>query len=302
MLKVQNIELNVMSMLLQKLKDYQQLAKLNLSLLVVFSSVVGYLIIPGLEFNALTTFYLLLGGLLVTIAANASNELIEIETDKLMKRTATRPLPDNRMGQIEAIAFIIVALVSGLLILLIKFNFLSAILSLISYAIYVFIYTPMKKVSPIAVLVGAIPGALPCLIGWVAGTGSMWSVAAWTLFIIQFLWQFPHFWSIAWVAHEDYEKAGMKMLPHGKKEGNDTGFKCMMYSAVLITTCMLPAIVGFGKVFSPICIALAGVWMMCNSYLFYKDNSDANARKVMFASFLYLPVILLSLLIDKFIF
>ncbi len=302
MIKQQNIELNIMSVLMQKIKDYQLLTKLNLSLLVVTSSVVGYLIVPSIAFSFSNTLYLFLGGILVTFAANASNELLERDTDLLMKRTKDRPLPAERMSNTEAIVFIVLALVIGLSILLIKFNLLTAILSLVSYASYVFMYTPLKKISPISVFVGAIPGALPCLIGWVAGTNTIWSVAAWTLFAIQFIWQFPHFWAIAWVAHEDYTAAGMKMLPHGKKEGNDTGYKCVLYSAVLVAMSILPTVAGVSNWFAPIILFIAGVWMVYNSFLFFKNNSDANARKVMFASFIYLPVVLLALLIDKFIF
>jgi protoheme IX farnesyltransferase len=285
---------------IQKLKDYQQLMKLNLSMLVVFSSVVGYVIVPELKVEFTKLILLLLGGILVTAAANASNEILERDTDKLMKRTMNRPLPDTRMSVIEAIIFSAITLVSGLIILY-SFNIKSALLALFCYVLYTFIYTPLKRISPISVLVGAIPGSLPCLIGWVAATNHMGSLAAWTLFIIQFFWQFPHFWAIAWIGHEDYEKAGMKMLPSKGKIGHFTASQCVLYSAILIPLSALPMVVGLGGFISVIGLLLGGFWMLYKSILFLKDNSDANARQVMFASFVYLPLVLITLVIDKYI-
>jgi len=292
-----------LKLIIQKLKDYQQLMKLNLSMLVVFSSVAGYVIIPELKVEFSALIYLLLGGLLVTSAANAGNEILERDTDKLMRRTLSRPLPDSRMSVLEATLFCVITLITGLTILYIQFNPLTALLSLVSFILYVAVYTPLKKVSPISVLVGAIPGSLPCLIGWVAGTNHMWSLAAWTLFIIQFFWQFPHFWSIAWIGHEDYEKAGMKMLPKTEKIGYFTAFQCVLYSAMLIPLSALPmvAIPQTNGWISVTGLGLAAIWFLYNSLNFLKDNSDAKARKVMFASFIYLPVVLITLVIDKYV-
>ena len=287
----------------QKLQDYQQLMKLNLSMLVVFSSIVGYLMVPEIKVEISKLLLLFLGGMLVTAAANATNELLEKETDVLMKRTMKRPLPDKRMSNLEAIIFTGIVLFAGLFILYYVFNPLSALIALISYLLYSFLYTPLKKITAVSVLVGAIPGSLPCLIGWVAATNHMGSLAAWTLFILQFFWQFPHFWSIAWLGHEDYEKAGMKMLPREGKVGQYTAFQCVLYSAVLIPLSALPMIampetyswISFGG------LVIAASWMLYNSILFLKDNSDLKARKVMFSSFVYLPLTLISLIIDKFI-
>ncbi len=287
-------------MFIQKLKDYQQLMKLNLSMLVVFSSVVGYVIVPELKVEFKSVILLLLGGILVTAAANASNEILERDTDKLMKRTMNRPLPDTRMSVIEAIIFSAITLVLGLIILY-SFNIKSALLALFCYVLYTFIYTPLKRISPISVLVGAIPGSLPCLIGWVAATNHMGSLAAWTLFIIQFFWQFPHFWAIAWIGHEDYEKAGMKMLPSKGKVGQFTASQCVLYSAILIPLSALPMVVGLGGFISVIGLLLGGCWMLYKSILFLKDNSDSNARQVMFASFVYLPLVLITLVVDKYV-
>jgi protoheme IX farnesyltransferase len=272
-------------------------------MLVVFSSIVGYLMVPEIKVEISKLLFLFLGGMLVTAAANATNELLEKETDAIMKRTLTRPLPDKRMSNLEAIIFTGIVLFVGLYILYHVFNPLSALIALISYLLYSFLYTPLKKITAVSVLIGAIPGSLPCLIGWVAATNHMGSLAAWTLFILQFFWQFPHFWSIAWLGHEDYEKAGMKMLPKEGKIGYYTAFQCVLYSAVLIPLSALPMIampetyswISFGG------LVIAASWMLYNSILFLKDNSDLKARKVMFSSFVYLPMTLISLIIDKFI-
>ncbi len=297
----QTIQINSAMLIIRKLKDYQQLMKLNLSMLVVFSSVVGYVIIPDVKVEFINVLYLFIGGSLVTAAANAGNEILERNTDKLMRRTMLRPLPDARMTVLEATLFCVITLLAGLSILYFKFNPLSALLSLLCFVIYVAIYTPMKKVSPLSVLIGAFPGSLPCLIGWVAGTNHLGSMAAWTLFIIQFFWQFPHFWSIAWIGHEDYEKAGMKMLPRIEKVGYFTAFQCVLYSAVLIPLSALPMVVGLGGWISVVGLGLAALWFLYNSLNFLKDNSDAMARKVMFASFVYLPIVLITLVLDKYI-
>jgi protoheme IX farnesyltransferase len=287
-------------LLIQKLKDYQQLMKLNLSMLVVSSSVVGYIIVPDLKVQFLQLLLLFLGGLLVTSAANASNEILEVDTDKIMKRTQIRPLPAARMNRTEAIIFSVVTLSIGLAILY-TFNLKSALLALFCYILYVFVYTPLKKISPISVFIGAIPGSLPCLIGWVAATDHMGSIAAWTLFIIQFFWQFPHFWAIAWIGHEDYEKAGMKMLPSQGKVGQFTASQCVLYSAILIPMSALPMVAGLGGWISVVGLILGASWMLYKSILFLKDTSDANARQVMFSSFVYLPVVLITLVVDKYV-
>lgn len=297
----QLIQINSAMLIIRKLKDYQQLMKLNLSMLVVFSSVVGYVIIPDVKVEFIDLLYLFIGGSLVTAAANAGNEILERNTDKLMRRTMLRPLPDARMTVLEASLFCVITLLAGLSILYLKFNPLSALLSLLCFVVYVAIYTPMKKVSPLSVLIGAFPGSLPCLIGWVAGTNHLGSMAAWTLFIIQFFWQFPHFWSIAWIGHEDYEKAGMKMLPRIEKVGYFTAFQCVLYSAVLIPLSALPMVVGLGGWISVVGLGLAALWFLYNSLNFLKDNSDAMARKVMFASFVYLPIVLITLVLDKYV-
>jgi heme o synthase len=283
---------------LAKLNDYKLLIKLNLSLMVVFSSIVGYWAAPQTSFNLINFVLLFLGGLLVTGAANACNEIIEQHTDLLMKRTADRPIPAGRMSNMEAGIFAFVALFCGLALLWMQFNLLSAFISLVSFVLYVLVYTPLKKVSPINVFVGAIPGALPCLIGWSAATGSL-SLGGWSLFILQFIWQFPHFWAIAWVAFDDYKKAGLKMLPTENKESNYTSIQCVYYTVALLLCSGLPFMTNVTGIWAVALIAVAAIWFLYKAILFYQDNSDIRAKGLMFASFIYLPLVYLAFFINK---
>jgi heme o synthase len=282
----------------QKLQDYKLLIKLNLSLMVVFSSMVGYWVAPNVSFKLWDSVLLFLGGLLVTGSANACNEIMEQNTDKLMKRTATRPLPTGRMSQTEAMIFAAVALITGITILWIQFNLLAAFISLISFVIYVLAYTPLKRISNINVFVGAIPGALPALIGWSAATGTV-STGGWALFALQFLWQFPHFWSIAWLAHDDYTNAGLKMLPTGSKENRFTSMQCVHYTIAILTLSVLPKLVGITGWWAVVLITLASIYFLARAILFFKHNDNITAKKLMFASFFYLPIVYIALLIDK---
>jgi len=285
-------------------RDYNQLLKPNLSGMVVFSSVIGYLMAPNVHFvwNNMRIWQeiitLFLGGMLVTGGANTINQILERESDMLMKRTRMRPMPDGRMGQTEAWIFAAITGIAGSLLLSYYFNPQAGILSFVSLLLYAFVYTPMKKVHPVAVLIGAIPGALPPLIGWVAATGSF-GVGGWVLFSLQFFWQFPHFWAIAWVAFDDYNRAGIRMLPTREKETRFTGIQCMLYSIVLIPMATMPRLIGLsGNVGMWICMA-GGLMYFIASIAFYLKNDYKSARRVMFASFIYLPTILLALVIDK---
>src|SRR3954452_17889878 len=222
-----------------KVKDYFQLIKFTLSFTVVFSCVICYLLAPGITYNLKMVVMLFVAGMLVTGSANAINQAVEKDTDALMKRTGKRPVADGRMSVHEANTFALVAGIAGVLMMWKFFNFSSALLSAFSLFLYAYIYTPLKKVNSIAVLVGAFPGALPCLIGWVAGTGEF-SAGGWILFGIQFLWQFPHFWAIAWVAHNDYSKAGFKLLPAEKGPTKFTALQAVMYSLLMVPCGILP--------------------------------------------------------------
>jgi protoheme IX farnesyltransferase len=281
-----------------KLKDYYLLMKFTLSFTVVFSSVVCYLLVPGLDFDIISVLLLFVGGMLVTGAANAINQVVEKDTDALMKRTASRPVASGRMSVDEASTFAVVAAVFGIFIIGLWFNWVAAGIAAFSFFLYGFIYTPLKKIHSIAVLVGAIPGALPCLIGWAAGDPSL-AVGGWVLFALQFFWQFPHFWAIAWVSHEDYGRAGFKLLPSVGGPTKYAAVQSILYSVLLIPIGVLPFAVGMSGTVSLIIVSIANLLMFWQCIRLFKEMDVKAARRVMFGSYIYLPVVLLSLLADK---
>ena len=281
-----------------KLKDYYLLMKFTLSFTVVFSSVVCYLLVPGLTFNIISVLLLFVGGMLVTGAANAINQVVEKDTDALMKRTASRPVASGRMSIDEASTFAVVAAVFGIFIIGLWFNWVAAGIAAFSFFLYGFIYTPLKKIHSIAVLVGAIPGALPCLIGWAAGDPSL-GVGGWVLFALQFFWQFPHFWAIAWVSHEDYGRAGFKLLPSVGGPTKYAAVQSILYSVLLIPIGVLPFAVGMSGTISLVIVSIANLVMFWQCIRLFKEMDVKAARRVMFGSYIYLPVVLLSLLADK---
>src|SRR4051794_35087245 len=244
-----------------KVKDYFQLIKFTLSFTVVFSCVICYLLAPGITYNLKMVVLLFVAGMLITGAANAINQAVERDTDAMMKRTSKRPVANGRMSEHEAYTFAFVAGLLGVLMMWHFFNFPSAVLSAFSLFLYAYIYTPLKKVNSIAVLVGAFPGALPCLIGWVAGTGEF-SAGGWVLFGIQFLWQFPHFWAIAWVAHNDYNKAGFKLLPSDKGPTKFTAMQAVIYSLIMIPCGILPYYTGMTGTLSLWIVIACNVFMV----------------------------------------
>lgn len=284
--------------LASKVKDYFQLIKFTLSFMVVFSSVVCYLLAPNIHFNFISVVILFIAGMLITGSANAINQAVEKDTDAVMKRTAGRPVASGRMSANEAFTFAGITGFIGVIIMWQWFNFSSAMIGLFSLFLYAFIYTPLKKVNSVSVLVGAFPGALPCLIGWVAGTDNF-SVGGWILFGIQFLWQFPHFWAIAWVAHKDYAKAGFKLLPSTKGPTKFTAAQTVMYSVLMIPAGMLPYYYNISGVTSMWIVLACNLWMVFVSVLLFIKMDVAAARRVMFSSYFYLMIVLLSLLFDK---
>lgn len=286
-------------MAMTKLKDYMQLMKFTLSFTVVFSCVVCYLLAPNIvEMNWKMMGLLFLAGMLVTGSANAINQAEEKDTDAVMKRTANRPVASGRMSESEAWTFATVAGVVGLVILYQYFNLLSAIIAAISLVLYAFVYTPLKKINSIAVLVGAFPGALPCLIGWTAGTNDL-SSGGWILFGMQFLWQFPHFWAIAWVAHLDYTKAGFKLLPSDKGPTKFTAMQAIIYAVLMIPVGILPYMIGMSGVISFGIVLAANLFIVWQCIRLYREMDVRAARRVMFSSYIYLPIVLLALLADK---
>lgn len=282
-----------------KLKDYRLLFKFSLTFMVAFSAVISYLLAPKVVAYSWSMIgWLFLGGFLITSSANAVNEIAEKDTDALMKRTANRPIAAGRMSTTEAGITAAILLIAGLVILWNYFNTLSAVISLISWFVYAFMYTPLKKVSAISVLVGAVPGALPCLIGWTAGNDDL-SAGGWVLFGLQFFWQFPHFWAIAWVAHNDYSMAGFKLMPSVEGPTKYSAIQSVIYSLVLIPVGLLPFLVGMSGLFSLLVVLLANLMMVWFCVRLYREMEKSAARRVMFASYFYLPLVLLVLLVDK---
>ena len=285
--------------LISKLKDYAQLIKPSLSIMVVFSSVISYLLAPKVvEYDWKMIALLFAAGLLVTGSANAINQVVEKDTDAMMKRTSKRPVAAGRMTTGEGWAFAVITGVIGVFMLGNFFNWLSAGIALFSLFLYAFIYTPLKKVSSISVLVGAAPGALPCLIGWAAGNDAL-SSGGWVLFLLQFMWQFPHFWAIAWIAHKDYSKAGFKLLPSELGPTKYTAIQTIIYSLLLIPVGVIPYFIGMSGAISLVIVALANVFMVWRCVQLYRNMDVPSARRVMFSSYIYLPVVLLALLADK---
>lgn len=269
--------------------------------MVVFSTIVSYLLAPGISFDVLKVLLLFVAGMLVTGSANAINQILEKETDAMMKRTASRPVASGRMSSTEAWIFAAIAGVAGCVIMY-TFSLEACLLSIFSLLLYGFIYTPLKKVNSIAVLMGAIPGALPCLIGWVASFGETgvhdWT-GGWILFAIQFLWQFPHFWAIAWLAHKDYSAAGFKLLPGDKGPTKFTALQTVMYSAMMIPVGVLPYYYHMSGVTSMWIVLGCNLFMVFVSIQLFRKMDLAAARKVMFSSYFYLMIVLLSLYADK---
>jgi heme o synthase len=281
------------------------LMKPSLSIMVVFSSVISYLLAPKVvEYNWLMILLLFVGGMLVTGSANAINQVVERDTDAKMKRTATRPIASGQLSVQAGWTFAILTGALGVWILGYWFNWMAASLAAFSLFLYAFIYTPLKKVNSIAVLMGAVPGALPCLIGWVAGD-DRFSLGGWILFAFQFFWQFPHFWAIAWVAHRDYSSVGFKLLPSEAGPTKFTALQTIIYSLLLVPVTLLPYFTGmsdFRDVAGMIGIGMiffANLFMIGRSINLYRTMEVAAARKVMFGSYLYLPLILFALLLSK---
>ena len=267
------------------------LFKIRLNLLVVFSAGMAYLIAVNSAINWTVLVILSVGGFLVTGAANTLNQVLERETDQLMKRTANRPLAAERMGVSEAVMIAGFSSLFGIT-LLASINPWTALLGTVSFILYAFLYTPLKRISPIAVFVGAIPGALPMMIGCVAAEGNLTALAI-VLFGIQFMWQFPHFWAIAWVGHEDYTNAGFRLLPSKDGERDSSvGMQCFIFSIMLLTVSWIPFFIGITGIISAIILTVLGFGYAWCSWDLYKKCTKKAALKLMFSSFIYLPIAL----------
>lgn len=281
-----------------RLKAFLELLKPRLTFLVVFSSAFGYVLGTRGAIDWHQLFYFCLGGMMISGSAVTLNQLFEIDYDSMMNRTRNRPLPTGRVSNGEALLYALGLLTGGFLILIVHTSLLTATLSLISLVIYAFVYTPLKRKGPVAVLVGALPGALPPLLGWTAATGGI-SHEALIIFGIQFIWQFPHFWAIAWVADEDYRKAGFKLLPGNGKRDLNTAFQIMIYTLFLIPLGLLPAAFGLTGMYSAIIATVCGVMFLIQTFKHMKDCSRKSALWIMYSSFLYLPIVQIAFLMDK---
>ncbi len=284
--------------------DFLEITKARLAISVVFSSVAGYMLaIPSFQdFNVLLFLKLIIGGYCMVGASNAFNQVIEKDLDALMDRTKNRPVPSGRMKSSSALILATVLTVFGV-VLLYTINAKTAMFGAISIFMYVSLYTPLKTKTPLAVFVGAFPGAIPFMLGWVAVSGNF-GIEAGTLFLIQFFWQFPHFWAIGWFLYEDYEKAGFFMLPTGSKD-TKTALQIILYTIWLIIASLLPVLGFTGQFFiSPIAaflVSLLGLWMLFYSVRLYQLRTTKAARTLMLVSVSYITLLQLIYIFDKFL-
>ncbi len=292
-------ELNIESTGMKaRIGSYIQLVKLRLTMLVVFSAAITFAYAAKGQLKWPELLLMILGGFLTTGSANSLNQIIEKDTDKLMHRTQNRPMPTYKLSLTEALAFSISMGVAGIFILTYYFNLITGVLGLFSIISYAFIYTPLKLKSSFAVFVGAVAGAMPPLLGYVAYTNKF-GFEPGIMFAIQFIWQFPHFWAVAWVLDEDYRRANMFLLPSKEGRGKSSAFQIMLFTLVLIPVSLLPMKFGMAGTTLGIISILAGLAFFMQSVKLYRECSLKAARELMFGSFIYLPVVQIILLIDK---
>jgi protoheme IX farnesyltransferase len=285
------------SSILTKVKVYAAFTKMRLASLVVFSAVVSYLYAAP-SINLVQLGILSLGGFLVTGAANGMNQIIEKDFDKLMARTAERPIPSGQMSVIEGLLLVATTGTLGIVLLWYFLNPLSGLLGAFAMLLYAGVYTPLKRVTSWSVIVGAFPGAIPPLLGYVAVTGEFGLVPG-ILFIIQFAWQLPHFWSIAWKLDEDYKKGGFHMLPINGIRDRASALVILGTSLLMIPAGLLPYYFGETSIYSGVIVTALALWMVYYSVKLVQTKDDKMALKIMFASFAYLPLTQLALMFDK---
>jgi protoheme IX farnesyltransferase len=284
--------------------DFKEITKAGLAISVVFSSVAGYLLgVDEINQQSLVTLVMLaIGGYCMVGASNAYNQIIEKDLDALMERTKNRPIPAGRMS--VNTAFIIASILAILgIIILYTINEKSAMFGAISIFLYTSIYTPLKTKTPLSVFVGAFPGAIPFMLGWVAATGEF-GIEAGTLFLIQFFWQFPHFWSIGWFLYEDYQKGGFYMLPNGNRD-RATALQTILYTLWLIVASVLPSFGFTGQLYltniSALIVLLLGLWMLYFAIKLYKEQTDKAAKRLMLVSVSYISLLQIVYILDKFL-
>jgi heme o synthase len=281
-----------------KVSDYVTLAKPRLNGLVVASALAGYAMAGGNTSDVVRVCATLLGTALVASGASALNQLLERDSDALMRRTRLRPLPDGRLQPSEALVFGAAISAFGLIVLALTVNILSATVALATLGSYALVYTPLKRRTSFATVIGAIPGALPPVIGWAAGRGDL-SQGAWVLFAIVFLWQLPHFLAIAWIYREDYARAGLPMLPVLEPDGRSTARQAIVYSAALLPVAMAPTLLGMTGT-----IYFAGAFVLTAALLllavhFAKERVTLAARRLFYGSIIYLPLLWILMIADR---
>lgn len=284
--------------------DFKAITKAGLAISVVFSSIAGFVL--GAESFQWDTFWIIvklaIGGYCMVGASNAYNQVIEKDLDALMDRTKNRPVASGRMQPRVALVVATALTVLGL-VLLYSINAKSAMFGAISIFLYTSVYTPLKTMTSLSVFVGAFPGAIPFMLGWVAATGEF-GIEAGTLFLIQFFWQFPHFWAIGWFLYEDYEKAGFFMLPTGKKD-NGTALQIILYTVWLIIASLLPMFGYTGALFltpiAAVLVFLLGLWMLFFAVKVYQLRTPKSARTLMLVSVSYITLLQIIYIVDKFL-
>ncbi len=280
-----------------KLSGYLKLTKFRLGALVVFSAVITYFTVVD-SVQWMQVLALSLGGFLVTSAANGFNQIIEKDLDKLMDRTRNRPMPLEVLSTSEALVFCSLFGVAGTVLLWVYTNPMCGILGFISIILYALAYTPLKRVTPFSVFVGAIPGALPTLIGGVAATKGFGEIGffSFLLFMIQFVWQFPHFWALAWFNSEDYAKADFYLLPSSGGKDDFSKFQILLYCVFLLIVSTLPFAFGFVGLISTIACTLCGIALLLQAYNFYRLPSNEHAKKLFMITLIYLPLVQVALM------
>ncbi len=281
----------------EKLKAYYDLTKFRLSATVVFSACFGFaLASEEIDYPRMLLFAL--ASFLTTAAANIINQIIEKDLDVLMKRTKDRPLPSGRVTVTEAGWLAMIFGLTAFYLLYVDFNAKAAALAALSLILYGFVYTPLKRKGPMAVAVGALPGAFPPMIGWVASSGHF-GLEPGILFAIQFFWQFPHFWAIAWVLDEDYSKAGFRLLPSKGGRDLNSAIQIMVYTIYLLPLCWVPYYLGMTGINSAVIAMICGVMFLAQTFMLMKKVNHKAALQLMFGSFIYLPVVQIAYLMDK---
>ena len=282
-------------------KNFTEITKLRLSVSVVFSSVAGYLL-GAAEVDFMILLLLCIGGYCMVGASNVYNQIMERDLDSLMDRTKNRPIPAGRMSIAAALSIAVILTIVGIYVLY-SINPQTAMFGAISIFIYVFLYTPLKTKTPLSVFVGAFPGAIPFMLGWVAATNDF-GIEPGTLFIIQFFWQFPHFWAIGWFLFDDYKKGGFFMLPTGKRD-RTTAVQVVFYSVCTVLSSLIPAFGVTGAFYitpiSAVIIGGLGIWFVYYGLRLYKQKTDTSAKQLMLVSVSYITLLQIIYVADKFI-